>query len=202
MTPTGDDSRTRQSLMDHIRDQGNTDAWQRYWQTYAPKIRGWCASAGVSGDDLDEVVSMVLVKIVQSMQSGWVYDSRRKYRGWLWRVCFSQVQTFHEIRARTFVKGTGQSSVLGALHELPAPTEASNAEECLAAMVEKATERVKATFGEASIKWQCFEQTALAYRKGKYVAQELGINLGLVHQNKSRVAAAIREEVERLREQS
>ncbi len=202
MKPTDDDSWTRQSLMDQIRDQRNAEAWQRYWQTYSPKIRGWCASAGLRGDDLDEVVSMVLEKIVQSMQSGWVYDPQRKYRGWLWQVCFSQVQKFHELRGRALAKATGQTSVLEQLRESPAPEDACEVEASVAMLVENAVERVKAALGETSIKWQCFLLTALENRRGRDVAQELCIKVGLVHQNKSRVAAAIRDELERLRDES
>ncbi len=200
MQTPSDDSSTRQSLMDQIRDRANAVAWQRYWQTYHPKIRQWCASSQLKGDELDEVVSMVLAKIVKTMEAGWAYDPRRTYRGWLWRVCYSQVKEFLERKAGSPAKGTGASDVMEQLLEQPAPCDADNAEAEFAALVVRATEGVKESLGEDSVKWRSFQMTAIEDRWGKQVAEALGISVGLVHQNKSRVAAEIRAQVERLRD--
>jgi DNA-directed RNA polymerase specialized sigma24 family protein len=192
---------TRQSLLAKIRDVADTEAWHRYWNTYLPKIRKSCASAGLRGADLDEVISMVLAQVVAAMRKGWVYDPRRTYRGWLWTVCQSQIRKFRRQEARPAAKGTGDSKALAALHDLPAPADAATAEDEFAALVDLAVQRVRDELGESSVKWQCFDLKVLQRVKGEVVADRLRIKVGLVHQNKSRVALAIRQEVEKLRDE-
>jgi RNA polymerase sigma factor (sigma-70 family) len=199
--PARDEPPTRSSLMDQIRDPANAAAWQRYWETYLPRIRGWCAAAGLHGADLDEVVAMVLAKVVQTMNSGWVYDPRQTYRGWLWRVCYSQIGQFRKDEARQPARGSGDSQVTMGLQQVPAPPEVEAVEEELARKVQRALERVRERLGADSVKWQCFQGTALEGRRGEEVARRLGIKVGLVHQNKSRVAREIRAEVGKLRDE-
>ena len=71
--------------------------------------------------------------------------------------------------------------------------------EDLSAKVRQALERVRDRLGAPSVKWPCFQLTALENLPGKEVARRFGIKVGLVHQNKSRVAREIREEVEQWR---
>jgi DNA-directed RNA polymerase specialized sigma24 family protein len=65
-----------------------------------------------------------------------------------------------------------------------------------------ATATVQGLLGKDSLKWRSFELTALEGRKGKEAADCLGISVGSVHQNKSRVAKMIRDEMARLREET
>ncbi len=199
--PDDEDGRTRASLMDGIRDRDNAEAWRRYWNTYEPLIRTWCRDASVAASDLDEVISMVLTKIVQTMKRGWVYNPQRRYRGWLWTVCKSQIREFQRQRAGDPALATGNTGIHEEIQSIPAPPEAESTENALAILVERATAIVRERIGPTSPKWLCFQWSALEGRKGAAIANELQIDVGLVHQNKSRVFKAIRDEAERLRDQ-
>jgi RNA polymerase sigma factor (sigma-70 family) len=197
--PPDDTESTSSSLIEPIRDPAKVEAWQRYWTRYRPKIEAWCKAAGRRGAELDEVVAMVLAKIVATMKNGWVYDPQQTYRGWLWRVCHSQIKRFYQREARQPARGTGDSQLTLGLQEVPAPPEAEAMEEDLSAKVRQALERVRDRLGAPSVKWQCFQLTALENLPGQEVARRFGLKVGLVHKNKSRVALAIRAEVEQWR---
>ena len=72
----------------------------------------------------------------------------------------------------------------------------------LEALVQQAAAQVKARLGPDSPKWQSFWRTAVHRQAGKQVAGLLGLSVAAVHQNKSRVARLIREEVARLRDEA
>jgi RNA polymerase sigma-70 factor (ECF subfamily) len=60
----------------------------------------------------------------------------------------------------------------------------------------RAAEQIRGTLAEAT--WQAFWQTAVEAGSAKDVARSLGISVGAVYVAKSRVAARIRQEVQKL----
>jgi RNA polymerase sigma-70 factor (ECF subfamily) len=192
---------TRASLLEKIRDLEDTAAWQRYLDRYRPLLANWCRRYPLQDADVDEVVGMVLLKVVQRVKTGFVYDPSRTYRGWLRTVLESQVKEFWEKKNRQATQASGDTDVQRALEHYPTPDQFEELEGDLEALVKTATAAVQRKLGKDSIKWRSFELTALAARKGKETAELLGIPVGSVHQNKSRVARMIRDELARLREE-
>ena len=84
----------------------------------------------------------------------------------------------------------------------PVPVGVDGLERDLEALVQQAADRVKARLGPDSPKWQSFWRTAVQKQAGKEVAGLLDVSVAAVHQNKSRVARLIREEVARLRDEA
>lgn len=191
---------TRASLLEKIRDLEDTDAWQRYLTRYRPLLVDWCRRYGLQDADLDDVVGMVLVKVVQRVKAGFVYDPGRTYRGWLRTVLESQVREFWEKKHALAAQATGDSRVQQSLENYPGTDETAEMEDDLETLAQQATTNVRAVLGDGSLKWRSFVLTALERRKGKEAADLLGIPVGSVHQNKSRVARMIREEMARLRD--
>ena len=196
------DESTSASLLEKIRDAQDTAAWQRFFGTYRPMIEGWCRGCGLSHTDRDDVAGMVLLKIAARMKRGYVYDPGRSFRGWLWAVVLSQVNEFKATRYGQVARGSGDSGVRQSLEQHPAPAGAEGLERDLEGLVQAAAARVKARLGPGSPKWQSFWRTAIRKQAGKEVAGLLGLSVAAVHQDKSRVARLIREEVARLRDEA
>jgi len=194
------DASTSASLLAKIQNAQDTAAWQRFFGTYRPMIEGWCRGCGLTDSDREEVAGMVLLKVVERMKRGYVYDPERSFRGWLWAVVVSQVNEFKAGKYGHPARGSGDSRVQQALEQHPAPPGADGLERDLEALVQQAAARVKARLGPASPKWQSFWRTAVQKQAGKEVAGLLGLSVAAVHQNKSRVARLIREEVAWLRD--
>jgi len=136
------------------------------------------------------------------MKRGYVYDPGRSFRGWLWAVVLSQVNEFKATRYGQVARGSGDSGVRQSLEQHPAPAGAEGLERDLEGLVQAAAARVKARLGPGSPKWQSFWRTAIRKQAGKEVAGLLGLSVAAVHQDKSRVARLIREEVARLRDEA
>ena len=196
------DEPTSASLLAKIQDAQDTAAWQRFFGTYRPMIEGWCRGCGLSDADRDDVAGMVLLKVAERMKRGYVYDPGRSFRGWLWAVVLSQVNELRAAKYGQVARGSGDSRVRQLLEQYPAPEGAEGPERDLEALVQQAAAQVKARLGAESPKWQSFWRTAVHKQAGKQVAGLLGLSVAAVHQNKSRVARLIREEVAQLRDQA
>jgi RNA polymerase sigma factor (sigma-70 family) len=193
---------TSASLLAKIQDAQDTAAWQRFFAKYQPLIEGWCRACGLQGADRDDVAGMVLLKVAERMKRGYVYDPARTFRGWLRAVVVSQVNEFQARKYGQVDRGSGDSEVRQALEQCPAPEGAEGLERDLEALVLQAVERVRARLGPDAPKWQSFWLTAIKGQAGREVAAGLGLSVAAVHQNKSRVAKLIREEVARLRDEA
>ena len=196
------DEPTSASLLAKIQDAQDTAAWQRFFGTYRPLIEAWCRGCGLRDADRDDVAGMVLLKVAERMKRGYVYDPGRSFRGWLWAVVLSQVNELKAVKYGQVARGSGDSGVQQSLEQHPAPPDAEGVERDLEALVQEAVERVKARLGPGSPKWQAFWLTAVQKQAGKQVAGLLGLSVAAVHQNKSRVARLIREEIARLRDEA
>jgi DNA-directed RNA polymerase specialized sigma24 family protein len=194
------DESTSASLLALMHDAQDTAAWQRFIGTYRPLIEDWCRKCGLPDADRDDVAGMVLLKVAERMQRGYVYDPGRSFRGWLWAVVVSQANELKAAKYGQPARGSGDSRVQQALEQHPAPPGADGLERDLEALVRQAADRVKARLGPDAPKWQSFWRTAVLKQPGKEVAARLGMSVAAVHQNKSRVARLIREEVARLRD--
>jgi RNA polymerase sigma-70 factor (ECF subfamily) len=197
------DEPTSKSLLGKLHDSQDTLAWRRFFAKYRPMIEDWCRGCGLPDADRDDVVGMVLLKVAERMKKGFVYDPARTFRGWLRKVVVSQANDFKNRKYGQAAQGSGDSGVQQSLEQYPAPEGAEELERELEALVLRAIEQVKARLGPDSPKWQSFWLTAVQKQAGKEVAARLGLkSVAAVHQNKSRVAKLIREEVARLRDEA
>src|SRR5262249_26942453 len=128
---------TDPSLLRRVQDAEDTAAWQRYFRKYKPLIEGWCRDyrehngRRLQEAAVDDVVGMVLAKISQTMKQGFVYDPKKKYRGWLWTVVNSQVQEFLARKYGQVAPASGDSGVQETLVQYPAPDTAEELEQDL-----------------------------------------------------------------------
>jgi DNA-directed RNA polymerase specialized sigma24 family protein len=196
------DQSTHASLLAKLQDSQDAAAWLCFFARYRPMIEDWCRGCGLSDADRDDVVGMVLLKIAERMQRGYVYDPRRTFRGWLRAVVVSQVGEFKAQKYRQVGQGSGDSGAQEALEQLAAPERAEDLERDLEGLLQAALTTVKERLGADSEKWQSFWLTAVEKQRGSAVARRLGLTVAAVHQNKHRVLVLIREEAARRRDEA
>ena len=194
-----DDSHTSAWLIARLRDPQDNPAWNVFWQRYQPRIRGWAISCGLSNDEVEEITSQVLAKLVEKMPE-FDYDARQSFRGWLRMVVQNVVRDFWRRESRRpGDAGAGGSDARERLNAIADPESESLVEELnhrleeLRHLEEQAIARVQARVEART--WQAFWQTAMEERKGADVAHELGLSVAAVHVARGRVARMLRDEL-------
>src|SRR5262245_36789255 len=112
-------SKTRLSLLARLKqDDQDPSAWKEFVERYGPRIQAWCRHWNLQAADADDVTQMVLVRLAVKMR-GFVYDPSRSFRGWLRTLTRHAWSDFVSDRQRV-VSGSGDSSILSALHSVEA----------------------------------------------------------------------------------
>jgi RNA polymerase sigma-70 factor (ECF subfamily) len=193
---------TRASLLLAAGDPANQEAWAAFTRCYAGLIRDWCRRWGVQEADQDDVVQSILCRLLEILPT-FKYDPNKSFRGLLRVMVKRAIVDLHRARqGRPGGYGSGDTGVLGLLHEAPAPDDASvedlvqelagqvERDQQLQAACERVRQRVKAH------NWQAFQLTMVEAEPVAEVAQRLGMTKGAVLVAKHRVIQMIRSEVE------
>ena len=193
-----DDQRTSVTLLEQVADLRNADAWQKFLHRYQPCIHDCARRWGLSGEDVEDITSMVLAKLAKEM-GRFRYDPKRRFRAWLKTVVDNAVKDFLRKRGRQRGdRATGGSRIQQFLEQIANPVSTSVLVDELDASLRH--DRQLARQAAASVQkrlqpqtWQAFWLTAIEERPGAEVAKQLGMTIGAVHQAKSRVAKMLRE---------
>ena len=97
--PRADVGNTDTSELRAIRDWGNHSGWLEFQKRYDPHLRRCCMRLGLEGAAADDVCQETWIEVAKRMQS-FVYDPRRTFRGWLWKICHHEAIDLLEQRAQ------------------------------------------------------------------------------------------------------
>ena len=167
-------------------------AWGEFYALYSPVIVRFARSFGVRGSDADEIVADVLGNFFQASPN-FVYDAGKgRFRGYL-KTC-----TVRAI-ARNSQRRNRETAVdpISLDAEAPAVDDAWN-KAWKRERLQRAIESVRKQFlsrPESVKTFRAFEMNVLLGQPAKSVADELGVEPNGVHVAKSRVSAAIRNEL-------
>jgi len=183
------------SLLVHVKDPQNHDAWARFDAKYRPMLVQFCRQKmGMAEDMADEASQQVLVKLVSGMRN-FRYDPNRSFRAWLKRVARNSVlNTFRDMHPD---RGKG-GSVFDGVATLP---DRNNDEEELSDRLSKELEECLFEECKDLVRARVTEQTWNAFTmlqsgvKGREVATTLKMKLATVYRVKTRVLNLFREEV-------
>ena len=185
---------TSASLLDRVRHQSDSVAWQRLLAVYTPLIRGWLRrDVRLKEQDADDVVQEVLAVVAKRIAD---FDRQRtgSFRAWLKSITINCVRQMLRRNQRR-EGGTGGSDVLEVLQQLEdvhGPMSLQWDREHDEFVMKQLLQDVRHHFTEST--WRAFERVALDEASADDVAAELGITPNAVFIARSRVMARLRQE--------
>lgn len=177
-----------------LRQENDAEAWSQFVDLYGPLIYRYGRRRGLQDADAADLSQEVLREVARSI-GRFEYDpSLGRFRNWLFVVAQRRLTHFFRSVQRQPV-GSGDTSVLATLHELPSAEEEQAAweDEYRRHLFTWASEQVRGEFEEKT--WLAFWRTAIDGQKPADVARELRMNVGSVYVAKNRVLTRLREKI-------
>ena len=191
---------TRQTLIQRMKDGDNEQSWEEFLQIYRPYIYAIIRNMNVSGDDAEDIVQHVMLKVWKGI--GKVeYSPVRRFRNWLSTVTSNCVKDFIRKRAAAAerLEVASRDDTLSYLHAIALPDIDRIAEkEWGTHLANMAMERIEGAFSKKAV--QSF-MMSLEGVPAPEIAQKLDIKLNSVYRLKNRVKERLAEEIELLRSQ-
>jgi RNA polymerase sigma factor (sigma-70 family) len=190
-TNSYDRSGTSPSLLIRLRDTGNQQAWDEFYERYAPMIRGWCRHWFPR--ETDDMVQEVFVLLTKCLQEFEYERGKGRFRGYLKTVTHRLMKDLKE-RAdrRPLIDGDAAADEVPAREDLWARLGAMFDLELLV----QAKEHVRARVTERT--FRVYNAVAEQGRDPAEVARELGMKIGSVYQAKFSVLTELKREIENL----
>ncbi|MEQ8768077.1 MAG: sigma-70 family RNA polymerase sigma factor [Planctomycetota bacterium] len=89
---------TRGSLLERLRKPDDGEAWQRFFELYAPLILSYALARGLTRADAEEVRDQTLELLCRKLRS-FRYDRHRgRFKAWLHRIVRAKVIDLHRKR--------------------------------------------------------------------------------------------------------
>jgi RNA polymerase sigma-70 factor (ECF subfamily) len=188
------DMSTSASLLDRLRSNPHTEAWQRLVQIYEPLIRGWLRRQHLLDQDADDVVQEVLV-IVSRRVPEFEHNGRvGAFRAWLRTITVNCLRD-HWRSGRRRPSARGDSDFQQLLAQLEDPSSGLSKlwdQEHDRHVTRHLLEMLRTDFEPKT--WQAFERTALDGLPAADAAAELGLTANAVFIARSRVLARLCQE--------
>jgi RNA polymerase sigma-70 factor (ECF subfamily) len=186
---------TRHSLLLRLHDAADEAAWGQFTELYEPVIYRLARARGLQDADAREVVQEVLMAVAKAAERlpPHVHGEAGGFRRWL--AITTRNRVIDRFRRRE-VRGTGRSTQVQRLAELPAAAEPGTElqQELRKQLFSQAADHVKQQV--ASSTWQAFWLTAVENQPVARVAQQLDISVGNVYVARCRVLDRIRNWVQ------
>jgi len=98
---------TRQTLLHRVRDPADREAWDEFFELYAPLLEGYARAHGLARDDVEEVRDQCLEVLARKLP-GFEYErARGSFSAWLHRIAHAKVIDLvraRKVRARESVE--------------------------------------------------------------------------------------------------
>jgi RNA polymerase sigma factor (sigma-70 family) len=187
---------TRHTLLARLRAPGDEAAWHEFVGLYEPLVYRLARQRGLQDADAQDLCQEVFRTVAGAI--GRWDPALGSFRAWLLRIARNLLLNLLD-RQKRHPRGSGDSDVQALLAEQPGPDPETTAlfdAEYRRRLFEWAAEAVRPEFTLKT--WEAFWQTAVAGRRAKGVADELGMTVGAVYIARSRVLARLRAQVEQL----
>jgi RNA polymerase sigma factor (sigma-70 family) len=192
------DIKTSTTLLERMRVYEDRAAWSQFLRLYRPMIETWARRFGLSADDVDELTSRLLSKLVEALPR-FEYDPEKgSFRGWLKTVTQRELVTFARERSRRSDQATGRSTVYDLLLEQPdgvddLVTGLHDQSEAMLRGLQEAMKEVEADCrGEEEKSWQVFRRIFLAGEKIEVVSAEVGLSYHATAMRVQRIKKKVR----------
>ena len=198
--PPADDGdfRTRGSLLIRLGDDDTAVrevSWQDFYDQYVPIIRGFARNAGCPASAIEDIVHEVMTGFYRAAER-FEYDAKKgRFRGYLKRATLNALRTRH--------RKTGRFDMVD--FDAAWLEEESDQADVLwtcswrESMFERALAVVRETTRLTAQSFDAFELCSVRGVPVEEAARQLGLSTAATQKAKNRVAAAVREELERIR---
>ncbi|MBM3887782.1 MAG: sigma-70 family RNA polymerase sigma factor [Verrucomicrobia bacterium] len=117
-TTLSNKSKTQSSLLARLKDWGDNDSWQTFFDTYWPLIYGTALKAGLTETEAEDVVQDTVITVAKKIKEFHYDRAKGSFRGWLGAIIRSRiVDRFRkrlparQPRSRTASGGTRTSTI-------------------------------------------------------------------------------------------
>jgi RNA polymerase sigma-70 factor (ECF subfamily) len=187
-------SATSASLLDRLRADPNSSAWQKLVELYEPLIRVWLHRHEGWSQDSDDLVQEVMTVVVRKLPEFQHNGRTGAFRAWLRTITVNCLRD-HWRSKKHRPTATGDSDMQQLLAQLADPSSSMSRmwdQEHDRHVTRKLLEMLRGDF-EATT-WKAFERTALDGLPAAEAAAELGLSSNAVFIARSRVLARLRQE--------
>jgi RNA polymerase sigma-70 factor (ECF subfamily) len=193
--------RTRATLLNRLKDLGDGDSWEQFFNVYWRLIYGVARKAGLDNGEAMDVVQETMAAVARHMP-GFKYDPAiGSFKGWLlnmarWRITDQLRKRGPLKRHRSRTHGDAISDTLGRIPDERLDLNAIWEADWQNNLFEAALENVKLRLEPE--KFQIFDFYVNKEWSVKKVAETFKVSENVVYLVKSRVTGLLREEVRRL----
>lgn len=184
---------TRKSLLVRIRNRDDLQSWSEFESIYRPAVYRLARRRGLQASDAEDLAQQVMLSVTRKVPD-WQTDSGNgSFRAWLLTVTRNAI-TNHLVRRRPDVAEGGSGFLSNAID----PRNEQSMDRAIdwefrRAAFRQAANDIKREFRSET--WDCFWLTAVLRKPAQDTAQKLGLRVGAVYTNKSRVLKRLREHI-------
>lgn len=182
---------TRSTLLQRLRGTPDDEAWNEFYRLYEPLLSRYVQSRGIAATDAGDVVQEIFTRLVTSMRTFELDRSRGRFRTYLWRVTHNAIADWARRRSRRqAAEDRWQEQMETARRAAESEPEQEWDDQCRRRVLEFSLLAVRQ---QANVRtWTCFEEHVLKQRSGAEVAEELGMKVGTVYVNASRLMERVK----------
>jgi len=187
-------SATSASLLDRLKGDPQSSAWQRLVEIYEPLVRGWLRRQHLIESDADDLVQEVMAVVVRRLPEFEHNGRIGAFRTWLKTITTNCLRD-HWRSGRRRPTATGDSDFQQLLAQLEDPTSSLSKtwdQDHDRHVTRQLLQMLRGDFEPTT--WRAFQRTALDGVPAAQAAEELGITSNAVFIAKSRVLARLRQE--------
>ena len=177
------------SLLQRLREPGQTEAWGRFVSLYAPLLFHWVRRQSINSADAADLVQEVFAVLVTKLPT-FEYDPQRRFRGWLHTLAKNKVRDFQRRQA---VRYSESATIDMEQPVAPVPGDLFEEVEYRRFLVQRARQVMESDFEPRT--WQACWKQVMEDRSAEDVGRELGISANAVRVAKFRVLRRLREEL-------
>ncbi|MGE3312784.1 MAG: RNA polymerase sigma factor [Limisphaerales bacterium] len=199
---------TRRSLITRLRDTDDHDGWQEFFQTYWRLIYSVAIKSGLTETEAEDVVQETVVTVAKTMDRYRYVPEKCRFKTWLMRITRMRIVDQFRKRGPECVPMDGRvdstSTDTSGEEGIPISTEPFVQtlwdEEWRRNLIDAAMDRVKRKV--KPLHYQIFYLSTVKELRASQVARTLGTSAAQVYLVKHRLAALVKQEIQRLEKDS
>jgi len=186
------DTGTSTTLLEGLRDHGNTAAWQRFDECYRPMVLKFAAKLGLNDHDAQDAAQDTITAFIEGYRAGRYDRSRGRLRSWLFAIAQRKILDIRGKLGREMVLSdrTDATGFLASVPDAGSLEEAWN-DEWERHRLQRCLTAIEPDFDERTL--TAFRLYVIADWPAERVADHLGMTENAVYGAKHRVLNRIRE---------